>query len=60
MDYLNVDKSRSAKASGAIVTPDGTIDNTEIKKIKGRGNSTWDKPKKAYNILMTARYQLPE
>ena len=35
MSYLNVDKSRSAAASGAIVTPDGRIDNTEIKKIKG-------------------------
>ena len=50
MAYLNVDKSRSAKATGAIVEADGTIDNTAVKKIKGRGNTTWDKPKKAYNI----------
>lgn len=50
MDYLNNDKSRSAKASGAIVDEDGNIDNTKVKKIKGRGNTTWDKPKKAYNI----------
>ncbi len=42
MDYLTADKSRSAKADGAIVSPDGTIDNTSIKKIKGRGNSTWN------------------
>ena len=60
MDYLNVDKSRSAKASGAIVTPDGTIDNTEIKKIKGRGNSTWDKPKKAYNITYDSKVSIAE
>lgn len=50
MTYLNVDKSRSAKATGAIVDSKGNINNTAIKKIKGRGNTTWGKPKKAYNI----------
>lgn len=50
MSYLNSDKSLSAKATGAIVTPDGKINNTVIKKIKGRGNTSWDKPKKGYNI----------
>lgn len=50
MQYLNVDKNRSAKATGAIVDESGNVDNTEIKKIKGRGNTTWDKAKKAYNI----------
>ena len=48
--YLNSDKSLSAKATGAIVTPDGKIDNTSVKKIKGRGNTTWQKAKKPYNI----------
>ena len=50
MTYLNASKENSAKATGAIVTPDGKIDNTVIKKIKGRGNTSWDKPKKGYNI----------
>lgn len=50
MAYLNQSKSLSAKATGAIVDADGSIDNTAVKKIKGRGNTTWDKPKKAYNI----------
>lgn len=50
MTYLNADKSLSAKATGAIVTPDGKVDNTAIKKIKGRGNTSWDKEKKGYNI----------
>ena len=50
MTYLNADKSLSAQATGAIVTPDGKIDNTAVKKIKGRGNTSWDKPKKGYNI----------
>jgi hypothetical protein len=50
MSYLNDSKENSAKATGAIVAPDGTIDNTTVKKIKGRGNTSWDKPKKGYNI----------
>lgn len=50
MQYLNVDKERSAAATGAVVDSNGNVDNTTIKKIKGRGNTTWDKPKKAYNI----------
>ena len=51
MDYLTADKSRSAEADGAIVSSDGTIDNTSIKKIKGRGNSTWNGvTKKSFNI----------
>lgn len=50
MTYLNSDKSFSAKATGAVVDPDGSIDNTVIKKIKGRGNTSWGKPKKGYNI----------
>lgn len=50
IDYLSLEKSNSAKASGAIVSPDGTIDNTPIKKIKGRGNTTWSKAKKPFNI----------
>ncbi|MCR5653118.1 MAG: CotH kinase family protein [Ruminococcus sp.] len=49
-DYLKEDKSLSAKANGAIVDSSGNIDNTAIKKIKGRGNTTWDKAKKPFNI----------
>lgn len=47
---LNDNKENSSKATGAIVTPDGKIDNTPVKKIKGRGNTTWMKAKKPYNI----------
>lgn len=48
--YLCIDKSNSAKATGAIVDADGKVDNTGIKKIKGRGNTTWLKDKKPFNI----------
>ena len=50
MTYLNEDKSRSAVATGAIVTPDGRIDHTGIRRMKGRGNTSWKKSKKGYNI----------
>lgn len=55
MTYLNADKSLSAKATGAVVDSNGKIDNTKIKKIKGRGNTTWQKPKKAYNITYDSK-----
>ncbi len=59
MDYLTVDKSRSAKAEGAIVDPDGTIDNTAIKKIKGRGNTTWNNvAKKPFNITYNSKVSI--
>ncbi len=55
MAYLNderknKDKSRTAAATGAILDADGNIDNTSIKKIKGRGNTSWGKSKKSYNV----------
>ena len=58
MKYLNENKSNSASATGAIVDADGKIDNTPIKKIKGRGNTTWDKPKKAYNITYDSKVSI--
>ncbi|MCH5300268.1 MAG: CotH kinase family protein [Ruminococcus sp.] len=48
--YLTENKSNEAKATGAIVDKDGTVDNTSIKKIKGRGNTTWYADKKPFNI----------
>ncbi|MBQ7504469.1 MAG: CotH kinase family protein [Ruminococcus sp.] len=53
-DYIKDDKSISAAAKGAIVTGDGKIDNTAIKKIKGRGNTTWSKAKKPFNITYSS------
>ncbi len=50
LSYLSQDKENDAKATGAIVSKDGTVDNTPVKKIKGRGNTTWDKEKKPFNV----------
>lgn len=58
MSYLNETKSNSASGTGAIVDANGKIDNTPIKKIKGRGNTTWDKPKKAYNITYDSKVSI--
>ncbi|MGN1132219.1 MAG: CotH kinase family protein, partial [Ruminococcus sp.] len=48
--YLCQQKSNSAKATGAVTDKDGNIKNTPIKKIKGRGNTSWGKTKKSFNI----------
>lgn len=53
-EYLKTDKELSAAANGAVVTSDGKIDNTAIKKIKGRGNTTWSKAKKPFNITYSS------
>ncbi len=49
-DYLSEDKENDAKATGAIVDREGNVDNTPVKKIKGRGNTTWQKNKKPFNV----------
>lgn len=49
-DYLCADKSNSTSAKSAIVNPDGTIVDTDLKKIKGRGNTTWNADKKPFNL----------
>lgn len=57
-EYLSENKSNSAKATGAIVGKDGSVDNTTIKKIKGRGNTTWDKAKKPFNVTYDERVSI--
>ncbi len=48
--YLCQDKSNTANGSGAVTESDGTLTNTPVKKIKGRGNTSWGKTKKSFNI----------
>ena len=57
-EYLSLDKSNEASATGAIVDKDGSVDNTSIKKIKGRGNTTWDKDKKPFNVTYNERVSI--
>ncbi len=48
--YLTDNKENEAKGSGAILDDKGNLDNTTVKKIKGRGNTSWDADKKGFNI----------
>lgn len=56
--YLTEDKSNSATATGAIVGQDGSVDNTTVKKIKGRGNTTWYADKKPFNITYNEKVSI--
>lgn len=50
MSYLKASKSNYAAATGAITDKDGNINNEGVKKIKGRGNTSWNAAKKGFNI----------
>ncbi|MCQ2192795.1 MAG: CotH kinase family protein [Paludibacteraceae bacterium] len=45
-------------ASMTILLPDGTIDYSGSMQIKGRGNTTWNYPKKPYNIKLDAKAKI--
>lgn len=49
-DFLTADKENSTSAKAAIVNADGTLTDTDLKKIKGRGNTTWNADKKPFNL----------
>ena len=57
-EYLTADKDNSVAATGAVTTPDGAILNTPIKKMKGRGNTSWNADKKGFNVTFTDAIQL--
>lgn len=48
--YLTDDKENYTSATAATLDDKGNIDNTGIKKIKGRGNTSWNADKKGFNI----------
>ena len=56
--YLQASKENYVSASGAIATPDGKIENTDIKKMKGRGNTSWNADKKGFNVTFTSAVKL--
>lgn len=56
--YLQADKSNSVAASGAIATPDGKVESTDIKKMKGRGNTSWNADKKGFNVTFQSAITL--
>ena len=62
-EYIEADPTHNAKASGdiALLKSDNTlIYDDELKEIKGRGNSTWQKAKKPYQIKFDKKQDLLE
>lgn len=57
-DYLTESKENSAKATGAVLDDKGNIDTTGVKKIKGRGNTSWDADKKGFNVTYDGAVQI--
>ena len=48
--YLQSSKENYVSATGAIANADGNVEDVEIKKIKGRGNTSWNADKKGFNV----------
>lgn len=48
--YLQQDKEHYVAATGVIGNDNGTLTNAEVKKMKGRGNTSWDADKKGFNV----------
>lgn len=62
-DRAWVEQSKGNKAKGAalLLRADGSVVyDGGLKQIKGRGNSTWDYPKKPYQIKLTDKTDLLE
>ncbi len=53
MNKIHADKSNKEKGEMLLMRGDGSLDyRGALKHIKGRGNATWDMPKKPYNIKL--------
>ena len=50
LDYLHASKENKEPGSIRVYENGALTLDKELKQIKGRGNSTWDYPKKPYNI----------
>ena len=62
-DYIESDEAHNAKAKGSVAllkSDNTTIYDGELKEIKGRGNSSWAKPKKPYQIKFDKKQDLLE
>jgi hypothetical protein len=59
MEYLNSDKENEEAGHLVSVTADGNVEyNGRLKKLSGRGNSTWDSYKKPYSVTLPDTYSL--
>ena len=59
--YVESEKGNKATGKMTLLSSDGTvICKSELSSIKGRGNSTWDYPKKPYQIKLAEAFDLME
>lgn len=59
MEWLHSDKENEEQGRIAVIAEDGSVEyNGRLDKISGRGNSTWEQPKKPYAIRLPAAYSL--
>ncbi len=56
--YLTDDKENYASATAAALDDEGNLDTTSVKKIKGRGNTSWNADKKGFNITYDSAISL--
>lgn len=56
--YLQQDKSNSVAASAAFTHANGTVTDVDVKKMKGRGNTSWNADKKGFNITFKDAIEL--
>lgn len=59
--YLIENKNNEAACSGAVTFPDGSITVENIKKMKGRGNTSWKNeanPKYGWNLTFNSAIKL--
>lgn len=55
--YLKSDKSNSVSAYGALTTSGGVV-SADIKKLKGRGNTSWNADKKGFNVTFNDNVEI--
>lgn len=59
MDYIHAEKGNKETGALRYVNADGkTVYSGELKEIKGRGNATWNKPKKPYQIKLQDKTEM--
>lgn len=59
MGYIHADRNHSESGAMRLVTGEGeTIYSGKLKKINGRGNSTWEAEKKAYSLELPENHDL--
>ena len=53
MDYIHEDQNHTESGDLRLYNPEGERDcHAQIQTINGRGNSTWDRPKKPYSLKL--------